>query len=230
MKNSKIILPLLAVGVIVSFYYAWQDMQPVDPVNKGTTGIHHAVDSLVSKALASGRFDFSGGERRKFRNPSRNLFNQLFPAPPAPKVVAAAPVVPPPPVVVTVAQAPPPPMPVPVRTPSTRMPAFQVLGFLEKRGQLTAFLSLQGEIYLVKKEQLFANEFRVSALTSQNITIARVSDAGEVSLPLSEKSGSMKILDRAGSRPAPRSNIPTSRPELQPAMPVVHPPIGGSAN
>ncbi len=230
MKNSKIILPLLAVGVIVSFYYAWQDMQPVAPVNKGETGIHHAVDSPSGKALASGRFDFSGGEQRKFRTPSRNLFNQLFPAPPAPKVVAAAPVVPPSPVVDTVAPSPPPPMPIPVRTPSTRMPAFQVLGFLEKSGQLTAFLSLQGEIYLVKKEQLFANEFRVSALTNQNITIARVSGAGEVSLPLSEKTGSMTVLDRVGRRPATRSDIRVSRPEFQPAMPVVHPPIGGSGN
>ncbi len=236
MKNSRIIFPLLGIGMVASFYYASQNTLPVQRIDRDKAEAAFTQDAAASKALESDRFDFSGGEQRKFSKPRRNLFNQLFPPPPAPKKVAAPPVAPPP-VVVVPAPAPP-PMPVPVRTPSSRMPSFQVLGFLEKGDQLTAFVSLQGEIYLVKKEQLFADEFRVAELNHENITIARASGADEVSLPLSEKTGSTAISGGPASRPVtrpsthvsppvPRPTMPVARPDGLPAMPSVHPPIEG---
>lgn len=232
MKSSKIILPLLAAGVIVSFYYAWQDMQPVDPINKDTAGIKYTVDSTDSKAVGSVRFNFNGGKQRKFRRPSRNLFGQLFPAPPAPKVVVA-PVVAPPPVVAAVAPISPPPMPVSIHTPGTQMPSFQVLGFLEKSGQLTAFLSLQGEIYLVKNKQVFAAEYRVAELNNERIKITRASGAGEVSLPLREKASPTPISGGTAVRAQSPQNRQVARPTLRPSilivppknMPPAHPPI-----
>lgn len=238
MKNSKIILPLLTLGVITSFYYAWQSSPPVPRDNSAKNSRALTLDSAAGTALDSARFDFSGGEQRRFKPPRRNLFNQLYPPPPAPKKVVRPPVVLPPPVVEAVAESVLPVLPEPILTPASRMPPFQVLGFLAKNKILTAFVSLRGEIYLVKNEQLFADEFRVTELNQEKITIARVSGDGQVSLLLSEKADSSGLTKGpvAGSVARPASQV--SHPELSPvlpgllpltlpALPPVHPPIDG---
>lgn len=227
MKNSRIILPLLALGVVASFYYAWQNTPRVQRVADDNARGAITADSTADMNGEHGRFDFSGGEQRKFSKPKRNLFNQLFPPPPAPKPsVVPAPIAPPAPVVVVPPE--PPPVLVPVHTPSSRMPSFQVLGFLEKGARVTAFVSLQGEIYLVNKDQVFADEFRVVDLTREQLTIARISGADEVSLPLSEATGSKPISAGSATRPALRPATQPAWPDYRPAVPVVAPPFEGN--
>ena len=216
MKNSRLLLFLLGIGMVFSFYYAWQNMPHERHLDNDKSEIAVTIDSPAGDTAESDRFDFSGGEQRKFKKPRRNLFNQLFPPPPAPapKKVVAPPVAPPAPVVVVPAPAPP-PAPVTVRS---YMPSFQVLGFLEKSDQLTAFVSLQGEIYLVKKEQVFAGEFQVVELNHEKITIARTSGVGKVSLPLSGKADSTSISGGPVRGSSRRPGVPTARRGSRPRI------------
>jgi len=237
MKNSQILLFLLIIGLAASLYYAWQNMPAVKYAATDKGPAAQKVGYAASKALQSDSFDLSGGEQRRFVNPRRNLFSQLYPPPPVSKpTVSVRPVEPPPPPVV-VAPVEPHPIPVPIRSISNPMPSFQVLGFLEKSGQLTAFLSLQGEIYLVKQDQSFAGEFRVADLNLEHIRIVRVSGVGEVTLPLRNKSDSVSSSaagvnsvmqsNRQGSRQVSQPVPPFSPPESLPVMPPMHPPIDG---
>lgn len=213
MRNARIILPILTLTAAASFYYAWQNTPRTQLVadDYGTT--RSEAVRIADGSLEHNRLDFSGGEQQKFTRPRRNLFGSLFPPPPPakvqPKVVVE-------PVRAVTPQVKPPPPPVVVRSNSGRMPSFKVLGFLEKNDQLTAFVSLQGEIYLVKKEQLLADEYRVADLNHESITITRVEGAGQVSLPLSDA-----VTGAAG---LPRGAIPGSA--IRPRVPAAHPPFG----
>lgn len=213
MKNARIILPILTLTAVASFYYAWQNTPRTQLVadDYGTT--RSEAVRIADSSLERNRLDFSGGEQQKFNRPRRNLFGSLFPPPPPAKVqpkVVVEPVR-----TVTPQVKPPPPPPVVVRSNTGRMPPFKILGFLEKNDQLTAFVSLQGEIYLVKKEQLLADEYRVADLNHQSITIARVEGAGQVSMPLSDAVTGAPGLTR-GAIPGPA---------VRPRVPAAHPPF-----
>jgi len=79
-------------------------------------------------------------------------------------------------------QAPPPGAP-----PPPPMPNFTFLGFLKKRGgDERVFISLDKEIYVVKKGSIIAGNYEVSNLTDDAITIASRSGQGEVVIPLVE--------------------------------------------
>jgi len=208
MKNSPLLAIFLVIVAVVSGYYAWRDpsKELEENIPQGRTNIVNNVDpSSLS------RFDLSGGVHLKFSPPRKNLFSKLFPPPPAkptPKVVPA-PIIAPEPVVIA---PPPPPPPVVVRSP---MPNFQILGFLEKQKQLIAFVSLQGKIHLVKKNQQFADEFRVADLDSQLITIARINGAGEVKLPLVDAKGGNNLIPSG-----PKVQLPSARPVRRMARPT----------
>lgn len=219
MRNSRIILPLLALGVVASFYYAWQNMPRVEYASDRLVPAAAVVDSPTGKSESEDSVDFSGGKQRKFSKPRRNLFNQLYPPPKIIKPVAAElPVVTEPvvePVVVPPVVAAP---VVPIHSASMRMPSFQILGYLEKEGQLTAFVSLQNEIYLVKQDQLLTDEYRVTQLTREHITFTRTTGRGEVSLSLSDKLGGTAI---PGGEVPPR--MPLNRPAPRPTIPFASP-------
>ncbi len=237
MKNSRALLVLFILGAGFSLYYLWQNMPHEEHV-------HALLQSEAKAGTGNGRdakqqFDFSGGSHLKFSQPKINLFRQLFPPPPVkqtPKIIVA-PVVPPAPVVIV--QAPPPP--VPVQNVSSPMPGFRVLGFLQKGGELTAFVSLQGKIYLLKKNQQFAGEFRVTELDSQQITIGRLNGAGEVKIPLTEAKVRNVFSSGRNSRTVGRSTMRVVRPvpvetspfllpttpETEPSSSGVEPPSSG---
>ncbi len=224
MKNSRILFPLLALAMLASFYYAWQNTPRMQRVASDKT-VSEAVEILPADAeqVASPVFPVAG-KSRKFSPPKRNLFAQLYPAPPPPPQpeVIAEPVEQPVSVVVT---PPPPPPPVTVRTTRFQMPSFQVLGFLEKEKQLTAFLSLQGEIYLVKQGQVFADEYRVRGLDHENITIEQTGGLGEVSLPLNTNPASSGLSAGAVAGPGARPGMRVVRPGVQTAHPLTAPPL-----
>ncbi len=213
MKNARIVLPLLALLAGGAFYYAWQNTPQLQQISvsraeKGGSGV-----PIVAKTPAT-RLDFTGGEKRRFQPPRKNLFGPLFSPPPAPvkpKVVIKK-AVPVPKAVVVKPQIPsPPPQPSVVR-----MPSFKLLGFLQKRDQLTAFVSLNNKVYLVKKGQPFADYYQVTEFTRDLLTIARTDGSAEVSLSLRQEP------ERTG-----RSRRPAYVPPVRSTMPVGHPPLGG---
>ena len=220
MRNPRIILPLLALGVVASFYYAWQNMPRVEYAPERPVTATTVSDSPAGKAKSEDSIDFSGGKQRRFSKPRRNLFGELYPPPKIVKpVVTEAPVVAAPPVAAPVVVEPVVTAPLgPIQTASMRMPSFQILGYLEKEQQLTAFVSLQNEIYLVKQDQLLTDEFRVTQLTREKITFARTTGKGEVSLALSDKTGGTAI---PGGQVPPR--LLPNRPAPRPLMPFAPP-------
>jgi hypothetical protein len=225
MRNARIILPLLALAAGASFYYAWRNTPRVERVGDGQVLVESTRQPVADTGEESSRFDFSGKKQRKFRKPRRNLFGPLFVPPPPPKQqVRQQPLELPTSAPVEVKPTPP---PVPSPVVSSRMPLFQILGHLEKNAQITAFVSLQGEIYLVKKGELFADEYRVAALNQDKITIVRATGSGEVSLLLNAGKGSTGISTGAMTRPAMRSPMPAIRPGTRPVnrhpLPVVEP-------
>ena len=216
MKSAKIIILALVIAGLL--YYVWQSGPEIMTVADLNSDRQSNVIPINAQTAENNRLNFSGGEQRKFNRPRRDLFGLLYPAPapvkvkPPPKVVT--------PVAPVVEVVKPPPPPIPVRSTTRRMPAFQVLGFLERNAQITAFVSLQGEIYLVKQDQLFAEEYRVAEITHEMITIARTEGAGEVTLQLTEPSRT------SGPSGLPRSAVPG--PISRPVMPPGHPPFNGA--
>lgn len=217
MKNAQFILPILILLLAGSIYYAWQSEFDGNIGARPETEARLAGIPIQGQAVASGRLDFSGGEQREFKSPRRDLFGLLFPAPAPVKIKTLPPK--PQPVVPVVQVVQPPPPPIPVRSTVKRMPAFQTLGFLSRNDRITAFISLQGEIYLVKQGETIAGEYVVSELTPSMIKISRSEGEGEVTLPLSEQSGS------AAKTVMPRAT--TVRPVNMPGLPRQHPPLNG---
>ncbi|MCF6177847.1 MAG: hypothetical protein L3J63_00450 [Geopsychrobacter sp.] len=234
----KLLLALLLLAVPAAFYYAWYAMPSPQYAQNDTLSSGELATRSGTNADANNRLDFSGGEQRRYRKPIHNLFGPLFPPPPPPTPPKVE-VIPPPvlPVAPVVAQAPPPVVTPPPRLVATvPMPDFKVLGFLEKGAQLTAFISLQGAVHLVKQGDVFAEQFKVVELTIQSITLRRVRGTGEVTLPIHEKLGSSantasKISSKASRAPARifqpqnRTVSPFVRPESRPVMPVVRPAV-----
>lgn len=212
-------LQLLLLGVILlSGYFAWQNMPRLgilpDAENRQLSGAQSGPASSGGK-----RLDLSGGEKRPFTRPQRDLFAALFPAPP-PK---PAPVVQPQPLPempVPIRVEPPPPPPPPVRT-EARMPAFTVLGSLRKGGETTAFISVAGGIYLLKQDQVFAGEYRVAELSDHSITIVRDQDGGRVQLTLRDDEAN-KPLGADFGKPGPprREPVPFIPPTPEPEAPT----------
>jgi hypothetical protein len=239
MKNSRLLLLFLLLGVIGSGYYAWRNM----PREVHVQDVQQQSAQKTSGAeTAVNRFDFSGGQQLEFTRPKKDLFRQLFPpqpVKPAPAVVVAPP--PPPPEPEVVIQAPIPPPPQPVRSVVNPMPSFTVIGYLAKQEVLTVFISFQSKIYLVKKGQDFADEFQVVGLDSQQITIGRLRGPGEVTLPLAQakesgfSTGGPKTRDKVRpttriARPAPiqMAPFPQAAPEDPSALPELEIPPSDS--
>lgn len=211
MRNPRVVFFLLLIVIAGSIY--WAQVQSPQVRNVGIDSNERSDAIPVSQEGRQGvRLNFSGGEQRTFKKPARDLFDMLYPAPP----VKAAPKVAPKPVPVVqepVRPVVPPPPPVPIRSTTRRMPGFQVVGFLEKGSELTAFVMLQGDIHLLKQGQRFAEEYQVASLTPEAIRIVRLSGDGEVSLPLQDNPGGARV---PGARPsgAVPGGLPAGHPSL----------------
>jgi hypothetical protein len=210
MSRPRLLL-LLFVSLGLALTYAWLETPRQQRVTKtagsATKRQRFAVATQSQENLEEMGLDFSGGEKLAYKKPKRNLFRPLYEKP---KVVAVVKVLPPPPEPVAAPVVlPPPPMTRPAALPKLAVkpiPPLTVLGYLQKNRVQTVFLSsMQGDIYVVKQGDRFADGLLVRGLTAQEVRISRgLKDAG-VTLPLGEKkAGRMPV-----GRPAPaRSKTP----------------------
>lgn len=94
---------------------------------------------------------------------------------------------------------PPPPPPPPFKPPlppptsqvqappvRTEMAKFTFLGFLKKDNRKTIFLAKDNEIFLVKKGDRIANNYEVTNITDDVLTINSISGGGQIVIPLVE--------------------------------------------
>ncbi|MBJ6726333.1 type II secretion system protein PulP [Geomesophilobacter sediminis] len=135
----------------------------------------------------------------------RNIFSPIFreevklppvkalPLPPRPLPLPPPPKQPP-----LVAAGPPAPPPPPEDKDFEELSRFTFLGFLNKEGSKTIFLSNGKEIFLAKKGSTVAGKFTVVALTDDALTLGTRSSGKEVVIPLMENRA--LIPQRSGRR------------------------------
>lgn len=128
-------------------------------------------------------------ELPRFTGFRRNIFSPIFkeevkpppfkplPPPPRPVRFPSQPVP---------AMAPAPPPPSPEQIADSELAKFTFLGFLDKNGEKTVFLSSNNEIFLAKKGSNLGSRFQVTGLTDDAITIRSIAGGREIVIPLVE--------------------------------------------
>jgi hypothetical protein len=129
-------------------------------------------------------------ELPRFNGYRRNIFSPVFreevkvppfkPLPPPPRPVKMPPPQPLP------ANALPPAPPSPEQIADSELAKFTFLGYLEKNGEKTVFLSSNHEIFLAKKGSNLGPRFQVTGLSNDAITIRSVTGGREMVIPLVE--------------------------------------------
>ena len=217
MNRSRLLL-LLIVLLGIASWYAWQQSPQQQRVSKQKKSREKAISVANMQAKEIG-LDFSGGNTNSFHKPKRDLFRLLYPAPVVVKRVVPSPK--PKPVVVKTPPPPPKPKPVarPVAGPKPIQP-LNVLGFLQKGDEKTVFLaSRQGELFLVKKGDRFADDLLVRELDEAHIVIVRNLEDKGVTLQVgAQKKQQMAIPKVTSGRP----DVPSyDEPKLQMKRPAI---------
>ncbi len=184
MSRARIILLLLVV-LCVAVGYTWIAMPkqrrviPGQRAPRQTDRQQQKVTTAAFPTIAD--LDFSAGGDNPYQKPQKNLFAPLYLPPkavkPRPVAKVTKPVVRSQKVVPVVIQ---PQGPKPIQP-------LNVLGYLSKAGEHTVFLaSKQGDIYLVKTGDTFADNLIVNSISSKEITIGRKHTDQQVILLLGE--------------------------------------------
>ena len=206
--NRRQITILLLVVLCFSIGYAWiatPKQRRVAPgqSNHRQTDLQPQKETTVAFSTISD-LDFSASGNNQYQKPQKNLFAPLYLPPktvkprstPRPVAKVIRPVVKPQKVTPIIIQ---PQDPKPIQS-------FNVLGYLNKAGEYTVFLaSRQGDIYLVKTGDGFADNLIVNNINSKEITISRKQTDLQVSLPLGE----------AKSQRLPRITLQSDRPQFK---------------
>lgn len=207
MSRGRVTAFLLILFCLAIVYAWWAFPRQHRVLPNNTTRQTETTGSLVSSEEDTGLVDLnvSGRALAPFSAPKKNLFSGLYPAPPEPK--KTAPVPKPKKIIRKVV---PPPQPKPVTILADRpepIPTYKVLGFLGKAGAHTVFLaSKQGEVYLVKKGEVFADDLLLSEISAQEVTIRKEKTGQQVTLRLRETK----------SQRLPRDGFTSGRPQFVP--------------
>lgn len=217
MNRQKLLLFLLLIILSVSIVYSYlrspKQQEAALPAQPGTR-------SAAAKKGSGAPPDVSGDtsmlhlelleqEQPRSRGYRRNIFSPIFrdelkqppfkPLPPPPRPMPLP--MPPPPAPAPAPVQPPPPAPTAEelarQAADAELAKFVFLGFLQKNGQKTVFLSKNGEIFLAKKGTVLANVFRVTDLTDDAITIRSDAGSREIVIPLVE----MRALSTRRAQP-----------------------------
>lgn len=208
MSRSRIILLLLVVlcGAVA---YAWIATPKQRRVAPGQTAplqmdLRQKVSSTSLPFVAN--LDFSGGGDHPFQKPQKNLFGSLYLPPkvakpkwkPVPRPVAKVtkPVVKPKKVIPVVIQP----------QGSKPIQPLDVLGYLGKAEEYTVFLSSkQGDIFLVKTGDIFADDLVVRSISNKEVIIGRRQTGQQVVLR----------LGKTKSQRLPKVKFQSGRPEFK---------------
>lgn len=194
----SLLLAILAVSIVYSYLRSPKQQEAAAPAQSGTRSAAVKKGSGappdVSGDTSMLHLELLEQEQPRSAGYRRNIFSPIFrdevkqppfkPLPPPPRPLPA----------------PPPPAPAPVQPPppaptaeelarqaaDAELAKFVFLGFLQKNGQKTVFLSKNGEIFLAKKGTVLANQFRVTDLTDDAITIRSDAGSREIVIPLVE--------------------------------------------
>ena len=212
MSRPRIIVLLLVVFCL-AVVYAWVAMPKLRRIDPGQSPVRQ-TDGQRQKITAAifpekvADLDFSGGGDNQYQKPEKNLFDPLYlpPKPVKPRYV------PPPPKVIRAIEKPRKIVPVviPLQGPKPIQP-LNVLGHLNKSGEYTVFLSSkQGDLFLVKAGDAFAEDLVVRSVSAKEVIIARRQTDQQVVLQ----------LGKAKSQRLPKVKFQSNRPEFKPQQPL----------
>lgn len=178
---SRQIKLLLFIGLILAgslyFSYWWYPHQEIVSEETGLLQFQPRVgmSAQPQAELVGLSLDFGKQNIGPFKSPQKDIFGPLY----VEKKIKKARKPKPKPVV---KQKPKPVVkPIIVIAPTVQKPAaiFNLLGYLDKSGVRTVFLSQKDQVYLVKEGDVFAQEYRVVELTSDLLLIKSETDQRE---------------------------------------------------
>lgn len=235
MNRNRTILALL-MGIlalcVLYAYFATPRLEKAPPRKPARYTKVASTDARKISSAAEGRIDFTymDVERQEYAGSVRDLFNfggKRKPVVSVPKEIK--PVVERPPIAPPVqVQAP------PVDIVTKSLSKFTFVGFLEKGGEKTIFLSSSGEMFLVKSGERFGvdQEFLVKEIEGNLLRIKHKDREGLIELELIEQ----QKLNSAVSAPAKGMSRPVGAAQAQtrfftPKKRTLHPaiPQGGSS-
>jgi hypothetical protein len=226
MKRNRLLLYILLgiLGLSLAYcYWAFPRQQRISPQQghsaagrqgTGKVPARRSVTPVKDTRLHLELLKVNGGA---FPGYKRNIFGSVQPPPPPPPKAV------PPPAAGTV--VPPPPGPTPVQE---ALAQFSFLGYLEKDGRKTVFLSRGHTLYLVNQGTRFGDqqEFTVTELTPERLVIQSAKDDRQIVVPLVENQPLIPLFHPGGGGSRGRSSaarFPSGR-FVAPPAPVVPPP------
>lgn len=193
MNRKRLLLFILLIGLVLSAVYSYTKMPQLKTVDKLKFAPGAAAAVPRTEAGVKGerlRLDLLKKEAALFSGYRKNIFRPVFreDAPGGkvslPKQVKLIPPPPPPaPPRPPVAAVPPPPPQVDI---PKIMAHFTFLGFLQKEGRKTIFLSKDNDIFVVKQGDRLAGNFTVAGINDDVITIRELNGGSEIVIPLVE--------------------------------------------
>ncbi|MDX2478714.1 MAG: hypothetical protein QNK24_00085 [Desulfuromusa sp.] len=204
MSRAQITLLLLVVlcGAVI---YAWIATPKQRRIASGQSSLPKT--QLIQQKSAAAAFptvadlDLLGVEVNQYKKPQKNIFGPLYLPP------KRRPVPPPPPKVTRPVKQPQHVAPIAIQPqgPEPIQP-LDVLGYLNKAGNHTVFLaSKQGDLYLVKTGDTFADNLIVNNISDKEITIGRKQTEQQVIL----------LFGEAKSQRLPRVLLQSGRPQFK---------------
>lgn len=189
MSRQRLILTLVVGLLLLALGYAYwatprQQKVAAKAVAKGEPATGGAAAVATTAPRGTLRLDLLEREAEEGSGFKRDLFSLRKPAPPAPPKPPALPQAPVRPL------QPQPTSGVPEAGAISRaLGQFTFLGFLQKNGEKTLFLSSQGEIFVVKKGTAFGKqkEFIISEVGAETLTIRQAHGPGSMTVSLVEQ-------------------------------------------
>jgi len=213
MNRKRVILASLLGVLALSLLYAYiatprLEKAPPRTANQRVLPVAvKATDGLKSKSVqARINFDFLTVEPEDFPGAKRDIFRFRQMRPVQTETPVAMVETPTPPVTSAVVM----PETVPLAVVQQSLGKFTFLGFLEKAGEKTVFLSSGGDLFLVKRGERFGadQEFLVAAIDGNLLQVSHDGREGLIEIPLIEQ----QKLNASSSSPAhiaPAEKIPT---------------------
>lgn len=211
MNRKRLILAVLFGILVISMAYAYLTMPRLEkapPISAGQKLQTGRSVKLAKQNENENRIDFSFLEfgSEKFPGAKRNIF--AFGAAPVAKIIepVAEPEIPKPPIM----DKQPVVMPTPIATVQKSLSQFTFLGFLDKGGKKTVFLSSAGNLFLVNQGERFGEnqEFFVNSIEGNLLKVTHKGSSSLIEVPLIEK----KKLSAAVSAPARLPQTPPLPP------------------
>jgi hypothetical protein len=218
MNRKRVILVALLGVLAVCLFYAYfatprlEKVSPRESSQKSRTS-SGAKNAAVRPAGGEERidFDFLSKEPQEFPGAKRDIF-RFVTRPPVrtePPAVAAKPPAPPP-VEKPVETATENPDDAPIKAVQKSLGKFTFLGFLDKAGEKTIFLSDGKNLYLVKRGESFGG-YKVADIAGNLLKVASAGWDGLLEIPLIEKQ-KLSVSVSAPARREPRPEAPVPQP------------------